>query len=154
MQTILWLDDIRNPLDFIKKTQWILTQFPRFNPNIHKIVWVKSYEEFIEYISKNPLPIHISFDHDLGSIDVDGIEYILKSGYDCCKWLVDYCLDNDISIKEVGFTFWKHLSKDGHTFVRGLMPRLNEPFLHIFLENCIDKIDCLEITQEDIDNMD
>lgn len=49
---------------------------------------------------------------------------------------------------------WKHLSKDRHTFVRGIMPRKNEPFLHIYLENCIDKINCLEITQEDIDGMD
>ncbi len=49
---------------------------------------------------------------------------------------------------------WKYLSKEGHTFVRGVMPRRNEPLIHIFLENCIDRIDCLEITQEDIDEMD
>jgi hypothetical protein len=49
---------------------------------------------------------------------------------------------------------WKHLTKDGHTLVRGLMPRKNEPFLHIYLENCLDKIDCLEITEEDINQMD
>jgi len=49
---------------------------------------------------------------------------------------------------------WKHLTKDGHTIVRGLMPRRNEPFIHIFLENCMDKIDCLEITQDEIDAMD
>lgn len=49
---------------------------------------------------------------------------------------------------------WKYLSKDGHTFVRGIMPRRNEPFIHIFLENCIDKINCLEISQDDVDGMD
>jgi hypothetical protein len=49
---------------------------------------------------------------------------------------------------------WKYLSKDGHTFVRGIMPRVNRPFLHVFLENCIDKINCLEITQKDLDKMD
>lgn len=49
---------------------------------------------------------------------------------------------------------WKHLSKNGHTFVRGIIPRNNEPFIHIFLENCIDQINCLEITQDDIDYMD
>lgn len=49
---------------------------------------------------------------------------------------------------------WKHLSKAGHTFVRGIIPRKNEPFIHIFLENCIDQINCLEITQDDIDYMD
>ena len=49
---------------------------------------------------------------------------------------------------------WKYLSPEGHTFVRGLIPRRNEPFIHIFLENCMNDIDCLEITQEDIDAMD
>lgn len=49
---------------------------------------------------------------------------------------------------------WKHLTKEGHTLVRGLMPRRNEPFLHIFLENCINKIDCAEITEEEIVEMD
>lgn len=49
---------------------------------------------------------------------------------------------------------WKYLSKEGHTFVRGIMPRRNEPFIHIFLENCIDKIECLEITEADVDGMD
>jgi hypothetical protein len=49
---------------------------------------------------------------------------------------------------------WKYLSKDGHTFVKGFMPRRSEPFVHVFLENCIDKVNCLEITQNDIDNMD
>lgn len=49
---------------------------------------------------------------------------------------------------------WKHLNKNGHTLVRGLRPRINEPFLHIFLENCIDKIECLEITEDDIKGMD
>jgi hypothetical protein len=49
---------------------------------------------------------------------------------------------------------WKYLSKDGHTFVRGIMPRKNEPFIHIFLENCISKINCLEITPADVESMD
>lgn len=49
---------------------------------------------------------------------------------------------------------WKYLSKEGHTFVRGFMPRRCEPFIHVYLEDCRDKIDCLEITQEDVDYMD
>ena len=49
---------------------------------------------------------------------------------------------------------WKHLDKHGNTLVRGLMPRRNEPFLHIFLENCLSKINCLEISNKDIDEMD
>lgn len=49
---------------------------------------------------------------------------------------------------------WKHLDKNGNTIVRGLSPRTNMTFIHIFLHNCIDKINCVEITQSDVDEMD
>jgi hypothetical protein len=49
---------------------------------------------------------------------------------------------------------WKHLDEHGNTLVRGISPRLNMPFLHIFLLNVIDKIECREITAEDIEGMD
>jgi len=49
---------------------------------------------------------------------------------------------------------WKYKDDIGSTLVRGLSPRINAPFLHIFLEDCRDKIDCLEITDEDIAEMD
>jgi hypothetical protein len=48
---------------------------------------------------------------------------------------------------------WKYVNEKGHTFVRGLMPRLNRPFLHIILENCIDKIECYQVTDEDLEEM-
>jgi len=44
---------------------------------------VYNYEEFVEYLERKGLPDFISFDHDLGE-DL--------SGYDCAKYLVDYCL--------------------------------------------------------------
>jgi hypothetical protein len=43
---------------------------------------------------------------------------------------------------------WKFLDEHGNTIVRGISPRINKPFLHVILENCLDKIDCLEITKE------
>lgn len=49
---------------------------------------------------------------------------------------------------------WKYLNENGHTIVRGMMPRRNDSFIHIFLEDCRDKINCLEITQADVDSMD
>jgi hypothetical protein len=49
---------------------------------------------------------------------------------------------------------WKHLNKDGHTIVRGLSPRINVPFIHIFLEDCREKIQCHEITDDDINEID
>ena len=44
---------------------------------------VYSYEEFVGYLEIKGLPDFISFDHDLGE-DL--------SGYDCAKYLVEYCL--------------------------------------------------------------
>lgn len=49
---------------------------------------VYSYDEFVVFISLNGLPASISFDHDLGPG---------KTGYDCAKFLVEYCLDHGIT---------------------------------------------------------
>jgi hypothetical protein len=49
---------------------------------------------------------------------------------------------------------WKYLDKHGNTLVRGLSPRINKPWIHIYLENCMNQIDCIEITQKDVDEMD
>ena len=49
---------------------------------------------------------------------------------------------------------WKHLDMYGNTLVRGISPRINNPFLHVFLCNQLKEIDCLEITAEDISEMD
>lgn len=48
---------------------------------------------------------------------------------------------------------WKY-QKDGHTLVRGLSPRTNRPFLHIYLEECADKIECFEVTEQLISEID
>lgn len=62
----LWLDDLRIPSKEYK--------------------WIKDYKEFINHIETYGLPDFISFDHDLGEEE---------TGYDCAKWLVEYCLNND-----------------------------------------------------------
>jgi len=49
---------------------------------------------------------------------------------------------------------WKHLDKNGHTIVRGLSPRNNAPFLHVILEDCMDRIDCYEVSDKLIKEMD
>ena len=74
-------------------------------------MWVKSYEEFTRWIQYNGLPQKICFDHDLGEnvaieLVASGVEKskareikkLAKSGYDCAKWLVDYCLDNSLQL--------------------------------------------------------
>ena len=46
---------------------------------------VRSYREFVEYISQNGLPEFISFDNDLG-LNEDGD--VALDGYAVAKWLV------------------------------------------------------------------
>ena len=84
MKTLLWLDDIRDP----KVSDWLMMYAPDFAYE-DKVVWVKNYNEFIDWILDNCLPDKISFDHDLGEV---------KSGFDCAKWLVEYCIDNQNNI--------------------------------------------------------
>ena len=54
-------------------------------------IGLRSFTEFITYIKANGLPDFISFDHDLG---------LQESGYDCAKWLVAYCLDNEMKLPD------------------------------------------------------
>ncbi len=83
--TLLWLDDVRNP--FENDGEWLI-----FTPiKANEVIWVKSYDEFVAWITENGLPDGIAFDHDLA--DVEEIEE--KTGLDCAKWLVEYCIDND-----------------------------------------------------------
>lgn len=49
----------------------------------------RNYDDFIGFLMKNGLPSLISFDHDLG----EG-----KTGFDCAKFLVDYCLDKGLKL--------------------------------------------------------
>lgn len=94
----LFLDDLRT-LDMI---------YPDQDPK--EWVIVRNYHEFINYIQKFGLPEFISFDHDLGfehtrwyfengghdnPPDPSVADFTEKTGYDCAKWLVNYCVDNN-----------------------------------------------------------
>jgi len=59
----------------------------------------------------------------------------------------------DFEYDKFNIPVWKHKDEHGNTLVRGLSPRLNHSFLHVRLDDCFDKIDCLEITKEDIEEM-
>lgn len=93
MKTLLWLDDVRNPLE----NNWLV-----FSPieQPFNVVWVKSYDEFKSYIVDNGMPDAICFDHDLDpNQGLEGIEIIgEKTGYDCAKWLVWFCYENKIKL--------------------------------------------------------
>jgi hypothetical protein len=61
---------------------------------------------------------------------------------------------SDWKFDKFNVAIWKHYTSNGNTIVRGIMPRRNEPFIHIFLEDCRDKIDCIEISAQEISEMD
>lgn len=109
-KTLLWLDDYRDPFD--KKADWLV--FSPIGRNVD-VVWVTSFKEFTNHITIHGLPDGICFDHDLAdehydvynNTDLTIDEYYQKgdremTGYDCAKWLVNYCLDNDKDIPPYG----------------------------------------------------
>ena len=102
----LFLDDFRIPLDCIP---YMHTRIGKMNPIYLEKDWiiVRDYEAFVMYITNNGLPDVISFDHDLAEEhyapdtrwqDYDNWEneqkFKFKTGHDCAKWLVDYCIEN------------------------------------------------------------
>jgi hypothetical protein len=82
-KTLLWLDDERNPFN----GNWVAIYAPGYVEG--NIVWVKNYDDFVEWIENNSLPAMICFDHDLGGD---------KTGYDAAKYVVNYCFDHGVSI--------------------------------------------------------
>jgi len=103
----LFLDDFRHPYDCIAYMQ---------NKRIYsQLDWTiaRNYKEFITLIEERGLPELISFDHDLAQehydpIMYDGVEdysklyetFEEKTGFECAKWLVDYCMDNSLGLPE------------------------------------------------------
>lgn len=93
----LFLDDIRMPAEVYGYT----------NTDIYLLdnwIIVRNYDEFIKHIEENGIPNIISFDHDLGfehyeeQKNIDYNQFTEKTGYDCAKWLINYCLDNNLNI--------------------------------------------------------
>jgi len=99
----LFLDDVRMPTDAFSYTR---------NKMYYENEWiiVRDYDSFVNTIKSNGLPEWLSFDHDLG--DSAYIEWLdntsnngiinynnikEKTGLDCVKWTVDYCIENNFS---------------------------------------------------------
>ena len=106
----LFLDDKRNPVHCIG---YMYQRIGRKNPIYLENDWVicRNYISFVNTIENMGLPEFVSFDHDL-SFDHYGIsspedwrDYYdkperEKTGYDCAKWMVNYCMDNKESLPE------------------------------------------------------
>jgi hypothetical protein len=77
-------------------------------------VVVKNYDEFVKVVTERGLPDTVSFDHDLaqehypwgnpqlyhpaGPLPYE--KYREKTGLDCAKWLVDYCIDHNLELPQ------------------------------------------------------
>ena len=96
MKTILWLDDIKNPfiegMDWWFTIQYLKEEYLEIDDEECEVHWVKTQSEFENYIKENGLPDLISFDNDLGIGNGEG--------YDCAKWLVEYCMNNNVHLPE------------------------------------------------------
>lgn len=131
----LFLDDERIPA----KVTWV--ELP-----LGPWVVVRNYQEFVDVITRDGLPEFITFDHDLADehypfnkpgmgpkqgdkIDYD--KYKEKTGFDCAKWLVDYCIDNDRNLPKYAIHSKNTVGAEN---IRGLF----ENFLN-FLEEELDK---------------
>ena len=118
----LFLDDIRFPSDAFTYTNELM--FLDEDWNI-----VRTYEQFIKWITNNGLPDMVSFDHDLA--DYHELKTVLDieewfdldenreyTGMDCAKWLVDYCIDNNKKCPE----FYCHsMNPVGKDNIEGLL---------------------------------
>ncbi len=91
----LFLDDVRLP----NHVTWV--DLP---PNQHYSV-VRNYQEFVDLITLRGIPKFVTYDHDLSDdhyghgLRGDNIpydQYAEKTGYDCAKWLVDYCMKKGV----------------------------------------------------------
>jgi hypothetical protein len=93
MEKVLWLDDLRDP----SQGQFKIWLNLAFGENLD-VTWVKDYDEFVKYFKKNEMPYAISFDHDLSNELTDHPELNEKTGLDCAKWIVDYCMNNAVRL--------------------------------------------------------
>jgi len=100
----LYLDDYRIPRD-----SYVYTHNALYVLRPWQIA--RSYEEFVSFINTQGLPDLISFDHDLADehyrehtsildYEKDSSNYKEKTGFECAKWLVNYCIDNNKKLPE------------------------------------------------------
>jgi len=96
----LFLDDIRSTKDVFNYT---------FDNRYLKLNWytVRSFNEFVKIINEMGMPELLSIDHDLSDEHYDyigqdtrNIDFKEKTGYECAKWLCEYCMDNKIKFPE------------------------------------------------------
>lgn len=96
----LFLDDFRTAQDAFDSKPYLVY-------NMQDWVIVRSYDEFVNTITKRGVPKLVSLDHDLADVHYDiknqnnPIDYSLmteKTGYHCAQWLIQHCIDNKLAV--------------------------------------------------------
>ena len=102
----LFLDDERE----VKDVNWV---------DLPHVKWhiARNYDQFTEMITRLGIPNMISFDHDLADEHYQEVLWSLnsknlnngvfrydkmkeKTGYECAKFLVNYCLERNLDLPE------------------------------------------------------
>ena len=141
---LLWLDDFRDPNAFIGKGKELqpITWLEKYNPLDRKCIlqvfWVKNYNEFVLWIERNGLPDAICFDHDLGEEhikyyfengghanppDPSKANFKEKTGFDCAKWLIEYCIDKKLKLPVYNIQSANSVGKEN---INGLLLSFNK----------------------------
>ena len=109
-QINLFLDDERIPINCVGYVwQWM-----KSTSMYSHMEWVivRDYDQFVDYITENGLPMLVSFDHDLAYEHYEhgaesfyeefdySKEFKEKTGMHCAKWLIDYCLNNKLKLPD------------------------------------------------------
>lgn len=116
----IFVDDNRVPTDCLSYMHnWIGTKNPELYLHTEWVV-VRNFQEFSNYITQHGLPDKVSFDHDLADehqeyyhVNLEGKpweekqkhvynydSFKEKTGVSCAKWLVEYCLDRNLTLPE------------------------------------------------------
>lgn len=127
----IYLDDIRHPIssyNYTKDERYISLEW----------IIVRNYKEFINCVKENDVDNinFISFDHDLSEEHYDLVgktdylsfeEYYNNpdremTGYDCAKWLCDYCYDNNYKFPYYLIHSWNMTgSKNIRTYINNFL---------------------------------
>lgn len=109
----LFLDDERVP----SKVSWI--DLPLGPWEI-----VRNYKDFVEIVRRKGLPSFISFDHDLadehykvnlndtGSLKIPYTDYKEKTGLECAKFIVEYCMETGLRVPEFSVHSQNRIGKE------------------------------------------
>ena len=118
----LFLDDIRMPRQATK------VKLPLVEWTI-----VRNYEEFVRAVKTRGVPTRVSLDHDLGPEHYvhdwagNNIKPEQLTGYDCAKWLVNYCIEKGERFPEYYVHSMNPIGTANiHSYIRSAMEAIGE----------------------------